>query len=602
MTVDAVVTLAVLAVAAALFVTERIRPDLVALLVAATLGLSGVLTPAQALGGFGSPTVAVVVAVFVLAEGVRVTGITDRLGAWLLRLAGTGEKRLVAVVMAAGAVMSLFMNNTAAASILLPAVSVAGRRAGVSLSRLLMPLAFSTVLGGMATLLTTTNLLVSGVLRESGHRPFGILDFLPLGLPLVVLGIGYMCLWGAGRLPRTSPADDARAAQADLLQVYRLGERLFWARVAPASPLAGRSLAQCAFREACGASVLAVRRPGTTILSPSPDTEIREGDDLLLEGRREDFDAMADEACLRVVGEGGGEERGLESESVAVVEVVLSPRSRLIGETLATSHFREKYGMTALALWRAEKPTRTGLRDLELRFGDALLLQGPRGRLEVLRAEPDLIVLDAGAALPRTPAREWRAAWILAATVALAAMPGMPTSLVLVAGALVMILSRVLPMDQAYQSVEWRTVFLVAGMLPASTALVQSGSAEALAGALVAALGGFGPLVLVGAVFLVSAGLTHAMGGTAAAAVVAPVAVLASQRLGVDPRSVAMAAVLGSSMAFPTPLGHPVNVLVMGPGGYGFRDYLRVGVPLAVLLFAATLALLPVFWPLGAVP
>jgi len=600
MTVHAAVTLAVLGGAVLLFLSDRVRPDLVALLVVAALGLSGVLSPTEAFSGFGSPAVAVIVAIFVLAEALRFTGVTDRVGTLLLRLAGTGERRLVMVVMLAGAFLSLFMNNTAAASLLLPAASSAGRRAGVSLSRLLMPLAFATILGGTATLFTTTNLVVAGILKDAGYAPYGLLDFAPVGLPLVVVGVAYMGLWGVRLLPRQSPADLARTTEGDLLGVYRLGERLFRARVLPGSPLEGKSLADAAFREACGSTVVAIDRRDRVTLSPAPDAVLHEGDVLLLEGRREEFDEVARWGCLEVLEE--APERALESETVAVVEAVLSPRSGLIGQTLTTAHFREKYGMTALALWRAGTPTRTGIREMELQFGDALLLQGPRERLGVLRAEPDLIVLDAGVAEPRSPEKGRLAVAIVLLTLLAAALEWPPTSLAMLAGALALILVRVIPADAAYQAIEWRTIFLVAGMLPVSVAMARSGAADFLADALLRGLGGAGPLVLVCGVFGLAALLAQAMSGTAVAAVVAPVAILAAQRLGADPRAVAMAVVLGASMAFPTPLGHPVNLLVMGPGGYRFRDFLVVGIPLALLLFGVTAALLPVFWPLTPVP
>jgi len=602
MSAHTLLTLSILGAALVLFLSERIRPDLVALLVVAALGTTGVLTPVEAFSGFGSPAVAVIVAIFVLAEGLRVTGVTDRIGTLLLRLAGAGEKRLVMVVMVAGAFLSLFMNNTAAASLLLPAASSAGRKAGVSLSRLLMPLAFATMLGGTATLFTTANLVVGDILKEAGYRGYGVLDFAPVGLPLVLAGVVYMGLWGVRFLPRQSPTEEVRAAQADLVALYRLGERLFRARVRPGSPLDGKSLAECAFREACGATVLAIERRDRVTLSPPPEAVLQVGDVLQLAGKREEFGTMEREGCLEVLAADAGAGAPLESESVAVVEAVLSPRSALTGQTLISSHFREKYGMTALALWRAGSPTRSGIREMELRFGDALLLQGPRERLDVLRAEPDLIVLGAGLPPSPPPGRGRVAVAIFCLALLLSGLGWLPTSLALLAGALAMVLVRVLPSDGAYSAVEWRTIVLVAGMLPVSTAMAKSGAADLLARALVAGLGAAGPLALVCGFFAVAAALAQAMSGTAVAAIVAPIAILAAQRLGVEPRAVAMAVVLGSSMTFPTPLGHPVNLLVMGPGGYRFRDFLVVGLPLALLLFALTAVLLPVFWPLTAGP
>ncbi|MDW7709417.1 MAG: SLC13 family permease [Deferrisomatales bacterium] len=603
MTAQTLLTFGILAAAIVLFLSERVRADLVALWVVAALGLTGVLSPQQAFSGFGSPAVAIIVSIFVLAEGLRVTGLTDRVGALLLRLGGRGEGRLASAVMLSGAFLALFMNNTAAASLLLPAATSAGRWAGVSVSRLLMPLAFATILGGTATLLTTSNVVVSDILRERGYRGYGLLDFLAVGLPLVAVGVAYMAVLGVRLLPRHSPGEAERTGpQGDLLQVYRLGERLFRVRVEPGSSLDGKSLAACSFRELCGATVVAVERGGRVSLSPEPGEVLRGGDVLLLEGKQEELEQMDGEHCLLSLEAAAPPAEHLESSTVAVVEAVLSPRSALIGQTLAGAHFREKYGMTVLALWRAGKPTRTGLRDLELRFGDALLLQGPRERIPVLRSDPDLILLESGVAEPRRPEKAPLALLIMGATL-LCLLLGWPSpALAVLAGALCMILARVLPADLAYQAIEWRVIFLMAGMLPISTAMVESGAAQLLAEGIVRGLGGAGPLAVAMGAFGLSALLVQTMSGVAVAAVVAPVAILAADTLGLDPRAMGMAVVLGSSMAFVTPLGHPVNLLVMGPGGYRFRDFLKVGLPLTLLLFAVVAALLPVVWPLRGAP
>lgn len=600
MDLHAMVTLGILGVAGVLFLSDRIRPDVVGLSVAVGLGLTGVLTPAEALAGLSSPAVVTILAVFMLAEGLRRTGVTERLGTVLLRLARSGEGGLVGVVMAAAAALSLFMNNTAAASLLLPAAASAARRAGVSLSRLLMPLAFATLLGGMATLLTTSNIIAAGILRDNGYRAYGLLDFAPVGLPLVALGVAYMALWGRRTLPRLTPAEDIPPVRTpvDLAQVYRLGERMLRAAVRDDSPLVGRTLADSAFRELCGATVVAIDRGGRIHLAPPPTARLEAGDVLILEGRREPVESDRLRQCLWPMPLEPVPTEGLESASVALVETVLSPRSGLIGHSLANAHFREKYGMTALALWRAGKPMRTGIRDQVLQFGDALLLQGPRDRLGVLRAEPDLIVLGGAADAPPVSNRGWLAAGVLLVTLALVTTGWLPMAVGLLAGSLAMILTRVMTADEAYRSIEWRTVFLVAGMLPASTALVKTGAAGLLAGTLVRAAGTAGSHAALAGVFLLTALLTQVMSGTAVAAVLTPVAILVARGAGMDPRALVMAVALACSMAFLTPLGHPVNLLVMGPAGYGVRDFLRVGTPLFLLLFLAAMVLLPLAWPL----
>jgi di/tricarboxylate transporter len=279
---------------------------------------------------------------------------------------------------------------------------------------------------------------------------------------------------------------------------------------------------------------------------------------------------------------------------------VLAPRSDLIGRTLRETRFRDRYGMSVLALWRAGRSIRTGLTDLPLQLGDGLLLQGERGRLPVLRAEPDLIVLDRGADEPPPSRRRgWLALTIMISTLALATVSHLGIGEVMLGGALVMILSGALAMDDAYKAIEWRSIFLVAGMLPLGTAMTKTGAADLITHGVLAVLGGWGPLALLAGLIALAILLTQAMNGAAVAAVMAPIAIQTAQRIGVDPRSFAMGIALACSFAFLTPLGSAVNVLVMGPGGYSFRDYFRVGLPLVLLLFVVVLGLLPLIWPLA---
>jgi di/tricarboxylate transporter len=592
-------TFVILAAAVALFLSDRLRPDLVALLVVVALGTTGVLTAEETFSGFSRSAVITILAIFMLTAGLEHTGVTRRVGDLLVRIAGRGELRQTVVVMLAGAFLSLFMNNIAAAAVLLPAVSGASHRAGVNPSRLLMPLAFATILGGMATLLTTTNIVVSSLLRDQGLPGYGLLDFAPLGLPLVAAGIAFMVLWGRRQLPDRSPAQvlaEIHRREADLAEVYHLGERLFRAGVPAGSPFAGKSLAATRFRETYGFSVLAIEREGRVIQAPPPDSVVEPEDVLLLSGKPE---SLKPEEGLELLPARSWRERDLESSSVAVVEAVLAPRSELIGKTLRETLFRERYGMSVIALWRAGRPVRTGLTDRPLEMGDGLLLQGERSRLRVLRAEADLIVLDEPEREgPQVPGKGRVALTLMVLTLVLAASGRFPVGEVMLGGALAMVLARVLTMDQAYRAVDFKSVVLVAGMLPLGTAMVKTGAASLLTDQLLHLLGAAGPRVLLAGLVGLAILLTQAMNGAAVAAVVAPIAIQTAQRLGVDPRAMAMGVALATSMAFLTPLGHPVNILVMGPGGYRFRDYFRVGLPLTLLLFALLVLLLPLLWPL----
>jgi di/tricarboxylate transporter len=599
------IAIAILVVAGVLLVSERLRADLVALLVVVALGFSGLLTPREAFSGLSSSAAVTITAVFVLTEALRVSGVTEQAGRLLLRLAGGGEGRLVAAVMAGGALLSLFMNNIAAAAVLMPAVLGAARRARVRPARLLMPMAFGTILGGMATLFTTTNIVVSGLLRGQDLPGFGVLDFAPVGLPMAIAGIAYMALWGHRWLPKGGAIEGEPAAigpELDLVEIYRLHERLFSVRVPAGSALAGKSLAACDLRGRCNLNVVAIERDGRFMPAPAPDVVLQAGDVLLVEGRLEEFQSGPATSELELLPSRTWTRRDLESRSIGLAEVLLAPRSNLLGQTLRAARLREKYQLAVLGIWRAGRPIRTGLSDAVLQFGDALLVHGPWASLQLLRGEPDLIVLDGGREAPAaaTPAKARLALGIMALAVVLAAANSALVGEIMLAAALLVVLTGVLTIDQAYLAIEWRSVFLVAGMLPLGLAMTKSGAAAFLADHFMAWLGPAGPLAVLAGLFALTTLLTQIMNGSAVAAIVAPIAIRAAGQAGMDPRALAMGVALATSMAFLTPLGHPVNVLVMGPGGYRFRDYLRVGWPMTLLLFGVAMALLPVFWPLAA--
>jgi len=599
-----IITFIILLAAIGLLLSERLRADLVALLVVVALGVTGVLVPRETFSGFSSSAVVTIVAIFILTEALRITGVTERAGDLLLRLAGAGERRLVVILMLAGALLSLVMNNIAAAAVLLPAVSGIARRARISPARLLMPLAFATILGGMATLFTTTNIIVSGVLRSQNLAGFGVLDFAPLGLPIVIVGVLYMALWGQRMLPDRPLTEDTRMRSArrdNLVEIYRLGERLFRARVPADSALIRAPLAASTLREQYGVNLVAVERQGQVTAAPPPNLVLAPGDVIWLEGKLEEFQARDVAPYLEILPSSAWGVDDLESPTVALVEAILAPRSTLLGQTLRSARFREKYGMVVLGIWRAGRPIRTGLSELPLQFGDALLLQGRRAQLPLLQTEPDLIVLDRGREEDTSAAvrsKGWLALVIMAGTLVIAAFNTALVGEIMLGGALLVVLMRVLTMDQAYGAIEWRSVFLVAGMLPLGLAMTKSGAAALLANGLVRFLGGAGPLAVLAGLFVLTILLTQTMHGAAVATIVAPIAIQTAQQASLNPRALAMAAALATSMAFLTPLGHPVNVLVMGPGGYQFRDYRRVGLPLTILLTLVVLIGLPLVWPL----
>jgi di/tricarboxylate transporter len=598
-----IITFVILAAALVLFLSERLPADLVALLVVVALGVTGVLTPAEAFSGFSRSAVITIIAIFVIAEAMQRSGVTEQVGHILLRVGGRSELSLIVIVMVAGAFLSLFMNNIAAAAVLLPAASGAAKKSGVNSSRILMPLAFGTILGGMATLLTTSNIVLNSLLHDNELEGFSLTDFFPVGSILVVTGIAYMAFIGRRFLPGDSPLERTQAPNSsdrdDLVATYGLSKKLFRAKVPDDSFLIGKRLSECTLREDFGVSVVAIERKGRKILDLSPDSKIRRADTLVLEGDENDFRARDVKPYMEFLPTADWTEGDLESNVVEVVEAMLAPRSRLIGKTLREAHFREKYGMSVLAIWRGDQEKILDLPDIRLEFGDALLLQGSRSRLPVLSDDPDIILLMSGDETAITvPNKGVAAIVIFVATIILAI--GFPdlTGTIMLGGALAMLLTGIMTTEQAYASIGWKSVFLVAGMLPMGLALSKTNAAGLMGGVVVDILGRYGPMFLLGGLILLTILLTQAINGAVTAAIVGPIAIRVAQQTGIDPRSMVMAVALATSMAFITPLSHAVNILVMSPGGYNFKDFLKVGIPLTLILFVVVMIFLPMFWGL----
>ncbi len=596
-----IITFSILAAALILFFTDKIPADLVALLVVVALGLTGILTPQEAFSGFSRSAVITILAIFIIAEALRRTGVTEQVGNILLKVGGKSELHLIVAVMIAGAFLSLFMNNIAAAAVLLPAVSGAAKKAGVNISKILLPLAFSTILGGMATLLTTSNIVLSSLLQDNNIEGFSLVDFAPVGVPIVVVGILYIAFVGRRQLRGEAAIERtvAPSAQKDLVETYHLDENLFRAKVPENSFLIDKKIADCTLREDFGVSIVAIERDGERLFFVTPETVIRDGDTLVLEGKEEDFRRRDVEPFMEHLESPEWHEQDFQSRAVDVVEAMLSPRSRLIGETLRSSHFRDKYGMNVLAIWRRDEEIILGIADVPLEFGDALLLQGPREKFAVMRDDADLILLmQKESAVITVPGKGRAALAIVIATLILAITLPDLTGAIMLGGALAMMLTGILTTEQAYTSISWKTVFLVAGILPMGIALTKTNAAALLADGIIAALGPFGSLALLGGLILTTIFLVQAINGAAVAAIIGPIAIQVAQQTNMNPRAVTMGVALATSMAFITPLGHPVNILVMSPGGYNFRDFVKIGVPLTIILFLVVMFVLPIVWHL----
>jgi len=599
MTAPAYLTLAITGLATILLVSNWLRADLVALLVLVLLGVMGLVSPAEALAGFSGSAVITILAISIISEGLYQTGITHWLGQQMRRVAGSGETRLLLVVMLSGALLSVFMNNVAALAVLMPATMGLARQIRMAPSRLLMPLAYGVIAGGMATLFTTSNIITSSALREAGYKPFGVLDFLPIGTMMVVIVVIYMLFIGRRFLPVRNPVSQAfnfHRLREELLHTYAMERSLLEISIPPGSAMAGLSIRQGKWRTNIRLNVLGIARNESFIAAPAPDTLIQEGDVVLAQGDPPP-DALVNYG-LRPLHDAPAFLQATDGDAV-LSELVLPPHSKLVGKTLRQLNFREKFNLTVLALWRAGKPIHMGFGSLPLQVGDGTLVQGAAANLRMLFHERDFIILEEDPEGILKPQKARLATLIGLGTLLVAIAGWLPIALVSISGAVVMILTGCLSMDDAYQAIDWRAIFLIAGMWPLSTAIQSSGLSGEIVIGLERIASSTGHVTLVALLIIATMVLTNIMAGQAAAPIVlAPIGVALAQATGLDPRMMLMAIALGCSLAFPTPIGHPVNVIVMGPGGYTFKDYFRAGWLLILILIPGLILGLHFFWGL----
>ena len=788
MTFDIALVLGILAISLILFVSEVIRMDLVALLVLCALAVFRLVPDTEIFAGFSNSAVITVWAMFILSEGLTRTGIADIIGRQVMRLAGRREIAMIIVIMVTAAVLSAFMNNIGVAALMLPVVVEVARRTRVPPSRLLMPLAYATLLGGLMTMIgTPPNLLISEVMSQSGYPAFGLFDFTPLGGAIMIVGVIFVALLGRFLLPRIKEGARGRhQSQRSLRSRYKLQEHTFLLRVPMNSILVGKTLAETRIGASTGLIILALIRFGHSETLPGRQTVLRGGDGILVQGRvdqfrelqrwsdlviereapvlksmvaakiayaevrlaegsplvgelirhagfrsrfnvtvvgvyrrnryrltnlayvplragdrilvqgeiediaqldrfadftaasplsaeelADEFDAdermfvvrlpkysgladatleksrLADVFDFRVVAifrngklmvmprgsevleggdllllEGQHEDldvlRGLqelevetkvapslgalESERLTLMDATLDPRSSLAGKTVGELNFRERYGIELAGIWREGAPIGTDLADERLQIGDALLLLGPHERLQLLNNDPDFLILTPLGQAPPDTHRAPLAALIMFGVVASVIAGYAPIAIAAVVGGSMMILTGCLTMEQAYRAIDWRAIFLIAGMLPLGTAMQTSGAAAYLANQVMLLLGDAGPWPVIAGLYIVTAMATMIIPTAALVVLMSPIVLSAMADLGLAPQTAMMAIAMAASASFTSPISHPANILVMGPGGYRFVDYIKIGVPLTIVVFVTVMLLLPVLWPLTPAP
>ena len=596
------ITFAILAGIVVLFVTNRVPVVLVAIGTALALYFTGVLSLDQSLRGFGDPAVIFIASLFVVSAGLDATGVTAWAGQGLIARAGQSRVRLLVLTMVLVALLTALISVNGAVAALLPVIIVMAIRVGRSPSQLLMPLVFAAHSGSLLALTgTPVNVLVAEAAADAGLAPFGFFSFAIVGVPLLLGTIAIVVLFGQRLLPersgRTIPSDLSKHART-LVEQYRLDDGMFQLRVRARSPYVGSPPAVADLAEYAGLTLV-------TILAgdggPLRRAALAEGDILIVRGDAAAIGALASDKLLALRSEDApaGAVDTLFNRSSGLAEVVIPPRSGMVGQPVFPGMVTPSGDLVILAVQRRGEDL--GPDETVLAAGDTLLLQGTWKALDEHLDDPDVLVVDSPELVRRQAipmgAGAMQAIAVLLVMVLLLATGVVPSVIAGLVAACAMVFLRVLTVEQAYRSVNWTTVILVGAMIPLSTAMETSGAAQLMATTLVHLVGGAGPYALLAGLFLLSALLGQLISNTATALIMIPIAMAAASEIGVSARPVLMCVAVASAAAFLTPVATPVNLMVMGPGGYRFGDYWKLGLPLLFLFFVVATFLVPVFWP-----
>jgi len=583
------VVLAILGIAVLLFITEKLRSDVIGLLVVVALGLFGLLEPGELLHGFSNRAVVTIAAMFVLSAALTRTGAVDVLGERLTEYARGSASRFLLLSLLVVTVLSAFINNTPVVVVFIPAVLTVCARMGVSPSKFLMPISFASMLGGSATLIgTSSNILVSSLSKDAGYGAIGMFEFSVLGVVIAVVGVAYLLLFSFRLLPErvtiasTVPADMAR----EYVTQVRIGEE---------SHLLGKTLAQTPFG-AAGLSVVELIRDDR-IRRLDRETPLQVGDILLLRGDVNEILELDRQHEIHIAEHGQDGEDKVEQVEMTLFELMIAPGSPLIGETCREVGLQAEYGVSVFALQRHGRHHQRAIGNVELRMGDILLVRGSMDALAHLRHSDAFVLLEGVQSRVVERHKAPLALATIAAIVGLAAFGAFPISVLALAGVAVVLVARVLPPREAYQAIDWPILVLIGGMISLGHALDQTGAMDWLASRFLAVVGDFGPYVTLWVFYFVTAAVGLLILNKPAAALATPLAIVIALKLGVAPKPFIMAVAFAASTALATPMGYQTNLLVYGPGGYNYKDFVKFGLPLNLLIAVLACTLIPILWP-----
>lgn len=598
------------------FLIPRFRPDLVAISSLLALQLTGLLTVQESFAGFANSVVIMIAALFIVGEGIFQTGLAQKAGNMLLKWTGNSEFRLTVFMLALVAILSGFISNTGTVAILLPVVVSLSRQMQLHPGKLLMPLAFASSMGGALTLIgTAPNLIARQSLIDHGYPALPFFAFTPIGGIILLAGMIY--LWFFGRRLLDKPLEKEKETPGtfngkEMLEQYQINQYIHPLQVPLNHKVVGKTLRELSWPSIFDVTVLEVIKkepegrlrfpssPAPRRLTAGPDYEVEAEDILLVYAEAEALDEMIEQTGLQKVVVASPEK--YQPDEAKMAEVILTPSSRLINNSIKDIHFRDKYGLTILALKPQYKDPKRPSPEAELTYGDSLLVHGKWKDIELLAQEKgDMVVLKhatEAAAQKEQPIRSTIAGLILVWMLVTMIFEWLPAVTTVVVAALLMILTgSIRHTDQAYRSVNWQTVVLIASMLPMATALEKTGGVEFMSEGLISALGVFGPVAVMAGLYVITSLFSQFISNTATAVLLFPVAILTAQQMGVSPVPMVMAVAFSASMAFATPVATPPNAMVMAAGKYTFFDFVRVGIPLQIIIAFIAILTVPLFFP-----
>ena len=617
-----IATLIILLISAILFVSGRVRSDLVALCALLALLLCQILTPAEALSGFSNTTVIMMIGLFIVGGGIFQTGLAKMIGSKVMTLAGNSELRLFLLVMIVTSAIGMFVSNTGTVALMLPIVVSMAAAAGTSSRRLLMPLAFASSMGGMMTLIgTPPNLIVSDTLESAGFEPLGFFTFLPVGLITLVVGILYLLPATRMLAPKDKARDKKKSGKSlkELVNEYGVTDNLFRVHVnTEDSKAIGKTVADLDIYREYGINVLELRRSTgqnrfvRTVNQQlaSPDLVLKQGDVLYLSGTPEHISRFAEDYSLRLLDrhtdeiEGSSSNTSLDFFDIGVAEILIMPTSSMINRTIIEAGFRSKFSVNVLGIRRKKEYILSDLGTQKMHDGDVLLVQGAWKDIARMKNESaNWVVLGEPLQEAAKVTLDYKAPVAAAIMIAMIVMmvvegiPVAPVTAVLLAAVMMVITGCVRSVEAAYKTINWQTIVLFAAMLPMSIALEKTGVSEMISGAIVTGLGSSGPRLLLAGIYAATSVMTIFISNTVTAVLMAPIALQCAMQIGVSPVPFMFAVTVAASMCFASPFSTPPNALVMSAGQYTFMDYVKVGLPLQILMGVVMVFALPLLFP-----